>query len=103
MKRLLVVLLILAMVLPMGLVAQAEEPAKKSFYALTADEAYASDFDYMYRRPHFWSSTNVKGDVLDVSWNGAKPFLHWHKPLRKSLTRVRTVPVILILLHWPMQ
>jgi len=84
MRKILAIILILAMVLPMGLVAQAEEPAKKPFYALTADEAYASDFDYMYRRPHFWSSTNVKGDVLDVSWNGAKTIPALAQALKKE-------------------
>jgi len=73
MKKLLAIILILAMVLPMGLVAQAEEHAKKlPFYTINWSGNFLSDFDYVYDMPFFYSPGNKKEDVLDVSWNGAR-------------------------------
>jgi len=85
MKKLLALLLILAMVLSMGLVAQAEEPAKKlPFYTINWSGNFLSDFDYVYDMPFFYSPSNVKKDVLDVSWNGARTIPTLAQALKKE-------------------
>lgn len=54
MKKQLVLLLVLAMLLPMGLVAQAEETEIRPYYMLNWDR-FEEEFSYVYDMPYFWA------------------------------------------------
>ncbi len=63
MKKLFAIFLILAMLIPMGLVAQAEEVEKKGFYLVnwggfdTIDPAVAESFTNTFYMPYYWSNS----------------------------------------------
>ena len=57
MKRILAILLILVMLVPMGLVAQAEEVEIKPF-CLSTWSSFTSDFTNVYYMPFFWSDSS---------------------------------------------
>ena len=69
MKKLLAICLILAMLIPMGIVAQAEEAEKKPFYMTTWSQ-FESDLDYVYYMPFFWTNdANIEENTMPVvSW-----------------------------------
>ena len=53
MKKIFAILLILAMILPMAFVVQAEEVETKPFYMNTWSQ-FESDLDNVYYMPFFW-------------------------------------------------
>ncbi len=78
-KRTVLILLALCVIisaLPMTAFSEevqvAAEGKAAPFYMLNSAGEFTSDLDYVYTRPFFYSPTNVKEDVLDVSWNGAR-------------------------------
>ncbi len=63
MKKLFAILLVLAMLIPMGLVAQAEEPVKKTFSLVNWEDVGIEEYDSfknVYYTPYFWTN----GDKL---------------------------------------
>lgn len=70
MKRLLVILLVFALLLPMGTVAQAEEVETKPFFLVNWTD-FESDLTNTYRMAYFWSNASkIEQGVANVSWNG---------------------------------
>ena len=69
MKKLLAIILILAMLIPMGVVAQAEEVETKPFY-MTTWSGFESDLDNVYYMPFFWGnpSSFAENEMPSVSW-----------------------------------
>ena len=71
MKRLFAILLCFAMLLPMGMVAQAEEAAKKPFSLVNWEDAGISEYgayENVYYTPYFWTNReNVIKGVYKVS------------------------------------
>jgi len=56
----------------------------KPFYTVNWSGEYTSDFDYVYDMPFIYSPANVKEDVLDVSWNGARTIPALAQALKKE-------------------
>ena len=69
MKKLFAVLLVLALLLPMGIVAHAEEAETKPFY-MTTWSSFESDLDNVYYMPFFWGkpSSFEENEMPSVSW-----------------------------------
>ena len=69
MKKLLAILLVLVMLVPMGVVAQAEGAEKKPFY-MTNWSVFESDLSHVYYMPFFWCDKNsiAAGEMPRVSW-----------------------------------
>ena len=69
MKKILAILLALAMLVPMSVIANAEEAEKKPFY-LTNWSQFESDLSHVYYMPFFWSNPGsiAAGEMPYVSW-----------------------------------
>ena len=71
MKKLLALLLVLAILVPMSLVATADEPEEvtvEPFFMFNWSEIPEGKFDNVYSSPFFWTAERVG---LKISWNGA--------------------------------
>lgn len=69
MKKILALVLILAMLIPMGAIAQAEEADVRPFYAIQWAD-FKSDLTYNWYMPYFWANSGRMNDPLhSVAWN----------------------------------
>ena len=62
MKKILAILLILAMLVPMGMVAQAAEPEIKPFYMVNWD-TFDPEYSNVYEMPYFWVNEKKIEDI----------------------------------------
>ena len=71
MKKLLSILLVIALLLPMGTVTHAASAGEKPFYLTTWLGNYEGDYSNVYVMPYLWTSKAVDSDTLNCnSWNG---------------------------------
>ena len=63
MKKIFAILLVLAMLVPMGMVVNAEEAAEKKPFIMNQWGGFESDLDYVYNFPYFWAYSMKPGDT----------------------------------------
>lgn len=69
MKKILAIVLILALLIPMGAVAQAEEADVKPFYMIQWS-GFESDLTYNWAMPYFWANSgNMDTPLESIAWN----------------------------------
>lgn len=69
MKKILAIVLILALLIPMGAVAQAEEADVKPFYMIQWS-GFESDLTYNWAMPYFWANSgNMDVPLESIAWN----------------------------------
>ena len=87
MKKLLALFLLLVMLIPMFVVAQAEEVADKPFYLLNMTAAESEDIVNVYPSPYFWAMPiNEDDPVMKVTWGDKSPEVY--------NTKVDNIPTI---------
>jgi len=70
MKKIFAILLVLALLLPLGVVAHAEETAEKKPFIMNQWGGFESDLDYVYDFPYFWAYSMKPGDTEGkIAWS----------------------------------